>query len=77
MFQTSTWLTNMAVDKITNKPQEYNALQKVFIDILTVEEQSLSYSPLANIYCKRPRPLVMIEQSWVVRAFWNTLELSS
>lgn len=75
MLRTQTWLTNKAVDEITEEAEEYDAMRKEFIDILASEE-NLGNSVSARDSGK-PQLWTIMEESWTLGTFWYSLALAS
>lgn len=74
MLQTPTWLTNKAVDEITDKAEEYDKMRTEFMDILvTEEEQSHDRHALAD----KTRLSTVMAKGWEMGTFWYSLALIS
>lgn len=75
MLRTQTWLTNKAVDEITEEAEEHDAIRKEFIDILASEEKL--GNPVSARGSGEPRLWTIMEESWTLGTFRYSLALAS
>lgn len=74
MVRTPTWLTNKAVDEISEEPEEYDMMRKEFIKVLADEEER---RPWAENNDSKLQLSAVMKRSWELGTFWYTLALAS
>ncbi|KAE8153859.1 hypothetical protein BDV25DRAFT_168136 [Aspergillus avenaceus] len=68
MLRTPAWLTNKAVDEISEEPEEYNIIRTELLDALTSEETKLSKDNTLS---------TIMNKGWNTGTFWYSLALAS
>lgn len=70
MLRTLTWLTNKAVDEVTEEPEAYDEVRQKLIDVLVYEEERIGKF-------KGYQLSTILKESWAIGASWYSLALAS
>lgn len=76
MIRTPTWLTNKAIDEITDEAVEYDTVRSEFIEIMAEEERLLGLASRKQGQSTASLSEIM-DRSWVSGTFWFSLALAS